>query len=124
MPNILAFSDSTDSCLELISLGSQLGGQVSVAVLGSGDLSAQSKKLSVTGVSNIYEVAHDSLANLLAGPSVDALEAVSKKINPDLVADQLDEEGKGARGPAGGQTRERLHLGCHEAINPRQWFCR
>jgi electron transfer flavoprotein alpha subunit len=63
-------------------------------ILGSGDLSAQSKKLSVQGVSNIYEVSHESLDNLLAGPSTGALESVCKKINPDLVLIGATKKGK------------------------------
>ena len=108
MANVLAYSDSTDSCQELITLGSQLGGQVTVAVLGSGDLSAQSKKLSVTGVSNIYEVAHDSLSNLLAGPTVDALEAIAKKVNPDLILISSTKKGK----ELAGRLAVRLKKGC------------
>ncbi len=94
MTNILAFSDSSDTALELVTLAVKLGGQLSIAVLGSGDLSAQSKKLSVQGVSTIYEVLHESLGNLLAGPCTDALESVCKKINPDLVLIGATKKGK------------------------------
>jgi len=108
LPNILAYSDSADSCLELISLGSKLGRPVSVAVLGSGDLSSQRKKLSVNGVSSIYEVSHNSLANLLAGPCVDALEAVAKKVNPDLILISTTKKGK----ELAGRLAARLGRGC------------
>jgi len=94
MTNILAFSDSSDASLELVTLSSKLGGQLSVAILGSGDLSAQSKKLSVQGVSTIYEVSHESLNNLLAGPSTDALELLFNKVNPDLVLICATKKGK------------------------------
>ncbi len=108
MPSILAFSESSDACLELITLGVKLGGSVSLAVLGSGDLSAQSKKLSVEGVSNIYEISHDSLANLLAGPTIDALENASNKVKPDLILLSSTKKGK----ELAGRLAARLRMGC------------
>jgi electron transfer flavoprotein alpha subunit len=108
MPSILAFSESTDSCLELVTLSVKLGGSLSIAVLGSGDLSTQSKKLSVEGVSTIYEISHDSLTNLLAGPTVDALENVSKKVQPDLILLGSTKKGK----ELAGRLAARLKMGC------------
>jgi electron transfer flavoprotein alpha subunit len=108
MPNILAFSDSSDSCLELVTLGAKLGGSLTIAVLGTGDLSAQSKKLSVEGVSSIYEISHTSLQSLLAGPAVDALEYIFKKVNPDLVLLSSTKKGKELTG----RLAVRLKLGC------------
>ncbi len=108
MSNILAFSDSADSCLELVTLGKNLGGSFSIAVLGSGDLSSQSKKLSVDGVSSIYEVSHESLKNLLAGPATDALEAVSKRARPDLILLSSTKKGK----ELAGRLAARLKVGC------------
>jgi electron transfer flavoprotein alpha subunit len=108
MTNILAYSDSADSCLELVTLGTKLGGTVTAAILGNGDLSAQSKKLSVSGVSTIYEVSHASLENLLAGPAVDALESISKKINPDVVLISSTKKGK----ELAGRLAARLKIAC------------
>jgi len=108
MPNILAYSDSTDSCLELIILGAKLGGSLSVAVLGSGDLTSTSKKLSVEGVTSIFEVADDSLQNLLAGPTIDALEHLAKKVSPDLVLLSSTKKGK----ELAGRLAARLRMGC------------
>ncbi len=108
MSKILAYSDSTDSCLELVTLGVKLGGSLSTAVLGSGDLTVQSKKLSVEGVSAIYEVSHDSLEHLLAGPASDALENISKKVNPDLILLSSTKRGK----ELAGRLAARLKMGC------------
>jgi electron transfer flavoprotein alpha subunit len=108
MPSILAFSESIDSCLELVTLSVKLGGSLSIAVLGSGELSAQSKKLSVEGVSTIYEISHDSLANLLAGPTIDVLESVSKKVQPDLILLSSTKKGK----ELAGRLAARLKMGC------------
>lgn len=108
MPGVLAFSDSADSCLELVTLGKSLGAVISVAVLGSGDLSTQSTKLSVEGVSNIYEISHDSLMNLLAGPTLDALEYAFRKANPDLVLISSTKKGR----ELAGRLAARLKLGC------------
>jgi electron transfer flavoprotein alpha subunit len=108
LPTILAYSDSVDSCLELITLGAQLEGPLSVTVLGSGDLSAQTKKLSVGGVSNLYEISHESLDHLLAGPVIDALEVVAKKANPDLILLSSTKRGK----ELAGRLAARLKMGC------------
>jgi len=108
MTKILAFSDSSDTALELITLSTKLGGQLSIAVLGSGDLSAQSKKLSVQGVSTIYELSNDSLANLLAGPCTDALESIYKMANPDLVLIGATKKGK----ELAARLSARLSIGC------------
>lgn len=105
---ILAFSDLPDCSLELVTLGQKLGGDVSVAVLGSGDLSSQTKKLSVATVSHIYEVSHDSLQNLLASPAIAALENISKKVNPDLVLISSTKKGK----ELAGGLAARLKIGC------------
>jgi electron transfer flavoprotein alpha subunit len=108
MPKILLFSELDDNCLELVTLGAKLGGEVSVAILGSGDLSSQAKKLSVENVSTIYIVSNDALKNLLAGPAVDALENVFKKANPDLVALSSTKKGK----ELAGRLAARLKIGC------------
>ena len=81
---------------------------MSVTVLGSGDLSAQTKKLSVGGVSNVYEISHESLDHLLAGPVIDALEIVSKKVNPDLFLLSSTKRGK----ELAGRLAARLKMGC------------
>lgn len=107
MPNILVYSDLPDTCLELVTLGQKLGGQVSAAVLGSGDLSGVSKKLSVDGVSNIYEVSHGSLQNLLAGPATDALENIYRKAGSDLLLLSSTKKGK----ELAGRLAARLRIG-------------
>ncbi|MDA4129414.1 MAG: electron transfer flavoprotein subunit alpha/FixB family protein [Thaumarchaeota archaeon] len=83
-----------DSALELVSLGAKLGREVSLAVLGSGDLSEQTKKLSVSGVSAIYQLTHEALSNLLPTPTVDALELVSNRATPDFIFLSSTKRGK------------------------------
>ena len=79
------YSDNPDTTLELVTQGVKLGLDVSVAVIGAGDLSEKTGKLSVSGISSIYQVSSDSLKDLSAGPVIDALEAVYSRANPDLV---------------------------------------
>jgi electron transfer flavoprotein alpha subunit len=66
------------------------------------------KKLSMGSVSQIYEVSHDSLQNLLAGPALDALENVSKKSEPDLILISSTKKGK----ELAGRLAARLKIGC------------
>jgi len=108
LPNILIFSDVAESCLELVTLGQKLGGKISAAVLGAGDLSLTSQKLSVEGVSNIYEISHESLQNLLAGPATDALDYISKKVQSDLILICSTKKGK----ELAGRLAARLKAGC------------
>ncbi|MGI0090284.1 MAG: electron transfer flavoprotein subunit alpha/FixB family protein [Nitrososphaerales archaeon] len=85
MAGVLVYSDNVDTVLELVTLGGKLGRDVSVAVLGAGEISEKIAKASVSGVTVIYQVSNDSLKDLSAGPLVDALAAVCLKAGPDLV---------------------------------------
>jgi electron transfer flavoprotein alpha subunit len=115
LPGILVYSDSPDSALELVTLGTRLGREVSAVLLGTGDLSDATKKLSVDGVSTIYQVANDALANLLAGPAVDALEAVCRKASPDFVFLSSTKRGK----ELAPRLATRLKMGCiTDAMRP------
>jgi electron transfer flavoprotein alpha subunit len=94
MPGILVYSDSPEAELELVTLGTKLGREVSAVVLGAGDLAESTKKLSVDGVSVIYQLQSDALANNLSGPMVDALEAAYRKATPDFVFFSSTKRGK------------------------------
>ena len=115
MPGVLVYSDSTDAALELVTLGGKLGRDVAVAILGSGDLADVTKKLSVDGVSAIYQVQSDLLANSLPGPMIDALEAVCKKASPEYLLVSSTKRGK----ELAPSLAARLALGCiSDAMRP------
>ena len=109
MTGTLVFSDTPDSCLELVTLGVKLGQQVSIGLLlEGGDLSDITKRLSVSGVSNIYSLSSDSLRNMLAGPCVDALELIYRKVTPDVFLISSTKKGK----ELAGRLAARLGIGC------------
>jgi electron transfer flavoprotein alpha subunit len=115
MPGILVYSDSPEASLELVTLGAKLGREVSAAVLGAGDLSEATKKLSVNGVSSIYQVQSDALVNSLSGPAVDALEAVFRKAAPDFVFISSTKRGK----ELAPRLAARVKIGCiSDAMRP------
>ncbi|MDA4111479.1 MAG: electron transfer flavoprotein subunit alpha/FixB family protein [Thaumarchaeota archaeon] len=115
MAGVLVYSDSSDSALELVTLGSKLGREVSVVVLGSEDLSDQTKKVSVNGVSTVYQISSDALSNLLAGPTVDALESVYSRVSPDYMFFSSTKKGK----ELAPRLAARLKIGCiTDAMKP------
>ena len=114
MPRILVFSDVAVNVLELVTLASKLGGEVSVIVVGKGDLSQEKKSISVEGVANIYEATHDSLSDLLPEPLVDALESAFQKANPELILISSTKRGK----EVAPRLAARLGIGCiSDAMN-------
>jgi electron transfer flavoprotein alpha subunit len=107
LPDVIVYSGSTDLGLELVTLGSKFG-DVSVVVAGSGDVSDKTRKLSVPGVAKIYEISHDSLKDLLAGPLVDALEMAYKNSGASLFLIGSTKRGK----EIAPRLATRLKLGC------------
>ena len=95
MAGALIYSEDVDVSLELVTLATKLGIDSAVAILGSGDLSEVARKVSVSGVSRIFQISNDSLKDLLTGPVVDALEAIYSQANPALVLIGSTKRGKG-----------------------------
>ena len=85
MPGTLVYSDNLDVILELVTLASNLGKEVSVLLAGDGNLEERTAKVSVSGVSKILQVSDPSLKEQLTEPLVDAVEAACRQASPDLV---------------------------------------
>lgn len=105
---ILVYSEDADTALELVTLGTKLGKETCVALLGHGDLSAMTKKISVAGVSTVYQVSNEGLKDLLVGPVVDALEAVYNQSKPEVVLVGSTKRGK----DVAAKLATRLGIGC------------
>ncbi len=112
---ILVYSDLPEVTLELITLGQKLrAGNLSVAVIGSGDLQDQISKLSVDGVTNIYKVSNDSLSGFIGKPMVDALEAVCSEAKPNVIIVGATRRGR----EIAPRLATRLKIGCiTDALN-------
>ena len=109
MAGVFVYSENADTELELVSAALKLGaGEVSVAVLGSGDLSQTVAKVSVTGVSSIYLVSNEALSGFRPEPVVDALEAIFNTAKPDIVLVGASKRGK----EVAPRLATRLNLGC------------
>jgi electron transfer flavoprotein alpha subunit len=94
LPGVLIYSEDLEVELELVTLATRIGKDVSLAVLGAGDLSAQKKAVSVGGVARIFQVSDDSLKDALTGPVVDALDAICELAAPELVLIGSTKRGK------------------------------
>ncbi len=79
-----------------------------MALLGHGDQSSATKKVSVKGVSTVYQVSNETLKDLLVGPIVDALEAVYQQSKPDLVLVGSTKRGR----DIAAKFATRLGIGC------------
>ena len=108
MGRVLAYSEDLDIALELVTLAGKLGCEASVAIVGKGDLSEATRKLSVSGVGQIFQVSDASLEYPLTGPVVDALEAVYAQAVPDVVVIGATRRGK----DLAPKLATRLKLGC------------
>ena len=108
MADILVYSDSADSALELVTLGSKLGQPVSVVVVGSEDAPDQAKKVSVSGVSTIYVVSNSALKDSNSSAIVDALESVCREAKPELILISSTKKGK----EVAPRLSARLKIGC------------
>jgi electron transfer flavoprotein alpha subunit len=104
----LVYSEDINTVLELVTLGTRLGKDTSVALLGHGDQSSATKKVSVKGVSTVYQVSNETLKDLLVGPIVDALEAVYQQSKPDLVLVGSTKRGR----DIAAKFATRLGIGC------------
>lgn len=116
MSEIVVFSESTNSTRELVSFAKKLNGEVSVTVAGKGDLSQETREVSVAGVSKIYQASDDSLANLLPEAIVDVLAAIIQQASPGLMIITSTKRGK----EIAPRLAARLNLGCiSDASNVR-----
>lgn len=85
MPGVLLYSDALGIVPELVTLALRFGNKIGVVVTGDGDLSQVTSKLSVGGVTDIYEVSDASLKSRLTDPLVDSIQEACKRMSPDLV---------------------------------------
>lgn len=108
MGGVLAYSEDLDIALELVTLAAKLGKDASVAIMGNGDISEATRKMSVSGVSQIFQASDPSLEHTLTGPVVDALEAIYTQAAPDLVVIGATRRGK----DVAPKLATRLGLGC------------
>lgn len=108
MTGALIYSDDLNVALELVSLSTRLGKSASVAIVGYGNVSEATKKLSVSGVSEIYEVANDAFKDLFTDTVVDALSTIYPMANPELILIGSTRRGK----DTAARLAARLKIGC------------
>jgi electron transfer flavoprotein alpha subunit len=107
--NALVYSDIPDNALELIGLCNKIGiANLSVAVLGSGDLQNEVSKLSVSKVSSICKVSDDALNGAFGDPVVGALEAIYETIKPSVIIIGATRRGR----EIAPRLATRLEIGC------------
>jgi electron transfer flavoprotein alpha subunit len=109
MSKFLVYSEEPDVSLELISAASKLQPtQISVALLGAEGLDEIAKKVSVTGVSSLFQIQSEALKEFPAEAVTDALEQVSEESKPDFVLIGATKRGK----EVAPRLAVRLKLGC------------
>ncbi len=109
MTKLLVYSEDPDVALELVSTASEAESpQISTALLGSGDLNEEAKKLSVRGVSSIYEIQSKSLRDFTPEAVTEALEQISLQSKPDFILIGATKRGK----EVAPRLAVRLKLGC------------
>ncbi len=108
MPGTLVYSDNLDVTLELVTLASNLGKDVSVLLAGDGNLEEKTATVSVSGVSKVLQVSDPSLKDQLTEPLVDAVEAACRQASPDLVLIGATKRGK----EIAPRVATRLKMGC------------
>jgi electron transfer flavoprotein alpha subunit len=95
MTKLLVYSEEPDVALELVSAASKAEGpQISVALLGAGDLKEEAGKLSVGGVSSIFQIQNDVLKDLSPEAVTDSLEQISLESKPDFILIGATKRGK------------------------------
>jgi electron transfer flavoprotein alpha subunit len=95
MPNFLIYSEELDIALELVSAASRIeSARVLIALLGAGELRGTEKKLSVNGVSSIFQIQNDALKDFAPEAVTDALELISVESKPDFVLIGATKKGK------------------------------
>ena len=109
MTKLLVYSEESDLALELVNAASKAGdAQISVALLGAGDLEEIAKKLSVSGVSSVFQIQNEALKDFSPEAVTDGLEQISLESKPDFVLIGATKRGK----EVAPRLAVRLKLGC------------
>lgn len=118
MSKFLIYSEDPNTALELVSAASKNDGsaEVSIALLGSGEPKDNVAKLSVSGVSSIFQVQNDSLKDFPPEAVTDALEQICLDYKPDFILVGATKRGK----EVAPRIAARLKMGCiTDALGPR-----
>lgn len=109
MTKLLVYSEEPDVALELVNAASKAEeAQISVALLGAGDIREISKKLSVSNVSSVFQIQNEALKDFSPEAVTDALEQISLESKPDFILIGGTKRGK----EVAPRLAVRLKLGC------------